>query len=259
MFAGGLFTAIGGQSRSYLAGLDTTTGLATSWTPGTSGTCYTWVQYTSVAGPCSVNALLVDADTLYASGSFTAASGGFRPYLAGWALNTPPTASPTATPPGVLLTPAATNVVVTAVPGVGITLPVVPTAANGGEVRFAVTTPAPGAVPTRLAVSARPIKAIVVELSVNGVANHDNLPQPAVVTVDFAASELDPGSDPLKLVLYLSSDGVTWEALTDTVVTSLGNGQYRATASAPHFSYLALGDSHIRIFVPAAPRSQAGW
>lgn len=103
------------------------------------------------------------------------------------------------------------------------------------------------------------VSAIALSDSVDGTPNHDNLPQPAVVTVDFASSDLSPGSDPLKLVLYLSSDGVTWEALSDTQVTALGSGQYRATASVPHFSYIALGDSQTRIFIPVAPRSTDGW
>ena len=56
VYAGGNFTSIGGASRSRLAALDTTTGLATSWNPNPKNV---------------VSALAISGNTVYAGGSFT--------------------------------------------------------------------------------------------------------------------------------------------------------------------------------------------
>lgn len=109
VYAGGSFTAIGGQSRSNVAALDATTGLATAWNPGADSlvleiapvgsTVYLAGRFANSGGqPRSklaeidavtglatawnpnatggyAQALLVKSDTLYAGGSFTAAGG----------------------------------------------------------------------------------------------------------------------------------------------------------------------------------------
>jgi hypothetical protein len=56
VYACGSFTSIGGQSRSHIAALDATTGLATDWDPAPDG------PY--------VNALAVSGSTVYACGYF---------------------------------------------------------------------------------------------------------------------------------------------------------------------------------------------
>jgi WD40 repeat protein len=73
LYAGGIFTAIGGQSRTSLAELDVSTGLATSWNPGASST---------------VNALAVDGTTLYVGGSFTSIGGQPRNRIAAFDMGT---------------------------------------------------------------------------------------------------------------------------------------------------------------------------
>jgi hypothetical protein len=67
MYAGGLFTSIGGQLRHYIAELDGT-GAATAWDPsGNMG---------------GVFALAYDGSNVYAEGSFTVIGGQARNYLA---------------------------------------------------------------------------------------------------------------------------------------------------------------------------------
>ncbi|HEX5218698.1 MAG TPA: hypothetical protein VFZ59_03960 [Verrucomicrobiae bacterium] len=63
LYIGGLFNSVGGQSRTNIAALDLTTGLATSWNPGANG---------------RVHALLVAANTVYAGGAFTTIGGAAR-------------------------------------------------------------------------------------------------------------------------------------------------------------------------------------
>src|SRR5215204_3827417 len=61
LFVGGTFTRVGGTSHSRLAAIDTTTGQATSWNPG------------SVTG--TVYALAASASRSYAGGDFTSVAG----------------------------------------------------------------------------------------------------------------------------------------------------------------------------------------
>lgn len=68
VYAGGWFTNIGNQARSYIAALDPTTGNATSWNPNANN----YVQTLAVSG-----------STVYAGGQFTAIGGQPRRYLAG--------------------------------------------------------------------------------------------------------------------------------------------------------------------------------
>jgi hypothetical protein len=68
VYAGGYFTSIGGQSRTYIAALDAGTGLATAWNPG--------------AVTLGVDALAVDGSTVYAGGSFSEIGGQSRHYIA---------------------------------------------------------------------------------------------------------------------------------------------------------------------------------
>src|SRR5688572_30414876 len=56
VFAGGLFSSIGGAQRTYVAALDATTAVATSWTPDANGPVY---------------ALAASGSVLYAGGAFT--------------------------------------------------------------------------------------------------------------------------------------------------------------------------------------------
>ena len=67
VYAGGSFANIGGQPRSRIAALDTTSGQATPWNPGASDAVY---------------ALLPHGTTLYAGGNFLQIGGHFRPGLA---------------------------------------------------------------------------------------------------------------------------------------------------------------------------------
>lgn len=60
VYAGGTFSTMGGKSRPYLAALDATTGLATSWDPAASGPVYSF----AAKGP-----------TLFAGGSFSSIGG----------------------------------------------------------------------------------------------------------------------------------------------------------------------------------------
>ena len=78
---GGSFASIGGQPRICLGGVDTTTGLATDWDPGTDGLVWT---------------LAASCNTLYAGGGFSRAGGLPSSGLAAFAFPTtprPPTAS----------------------------------------------------------------------------------------------------------------------------------------------------------------------
>ncbi len=67
VFAGGGFTSIGGQPRSYLAALDAASGAATAWDPDVSGV---------------VEALAVSGSTVFVGGSFTLLGGVRRSDLA---------------------------------------------------------------------------------------------------------------------------------------------------------------------------------
>ena len=64
VYAGGVFTSVGGQARSCVAALDVSTGLATSWDPGASGPSFPTV-YT----------LVVSGGLVYAGGFFTSIGG----------------------------------------------------------------------------------------------------------------------------------------------------------------------------------------
>jgi hypothetical protein len=63
LYAGGAFTAIGGETRNYIAALDTVTGNATAWDPGSDG---------------AVKAMVLDGTTLYVGGLFTTLGGKSR-------------------------------------------------------------------------------------------------------------------------------------------------------------------------------------
>ena len=111
LYAGGAFWSIGGQARSYIAALDTTTGSATAWNPNASGpvsvlavsggTVYVGGQFTSIGGQARnniaaldaatgtatawnpnanglVTALAVSGNTVYAGGQFTRIGGQAR-------------------------------------------------------------------------------------------------------------------------------------------------------------------------------------
>ena len=67
VYVGGDFTAIGGQSRKYIAALDAVTGLATTWNPGANS---------------SVIALALSGTTMYVGGEFSAVGGQSRRYIA---------------------------------------------------------------------------------------------------------------------------------------------------------------------------------
>ena len=64
---GGLFTAIGGQTRNEIACLDTGTALANAWDPNADG---------------AVNVLAINGTNLYVGGNFTTIGGAARPYFA---------------------------------------------------------------------------------------------------------------------------------------------------------------------------------
>ncbi|HYA41426.1 MAG TPA: hypothetical protein VEF34_09000 [Syntrophobacteraceae bacterium] len=67
VYAGGAFTAIGGQNRNNIAALDASTGKATSWNPGAN-------DY--------VDALVVSSSTIYAGGIFNSIGGQNRNCIA---------------------------------------------------------------------------------------------------------------------------------------------------------------------------------
>lgn len=67
VYAGGLFTTIGGQGRICFAALDSTSGLATAWNPRADN---------------RVNAIVVDDTTVYVGGQFSSAGGQTRNNLA---------------------------------------------------------------------------------------------------------------------------------------------------------------------------------
>src|SRR5439155_24217627 len=67
VYAGGIFTNIGGQARNYIAALEGTTGTATAWNPSASST---------------VVALVVSGTTVYAGGVFTSIGGQSRNNIA---------------------------------------------------------------------------------------------------------------------------------------------------------------------------------
>ena len=71
VYAGGLFNgagSIGGATRSFIAALDATTGLASTWTPNANGV---------------VNTLTVNGSTVYAGGTFTIIGGQTRNRIGG--------------------------------------------------------------------------------------------------------------------------------------------------------------------------------
>ena len=67
VYAGGLFTSIGGQTRNHIAALDATSGLATGWDPDAN---------------FNVSTLAVSGSTVYAGGWFTSIGGQSRKNLA---------------------------------------------------------------------------------------------------------------------------------------------------------------------------------
>lgn len=73
LYVGGSFTTAGGSSRDNLAAIDTATGLATSWNPGTNGVVYS---------------LSLGSSTVYIGGDFTTAGGSSRSRVAGISLST---------------------------------------------------------------------------------------------------------------------------------------------------------------------------
>ena len=68
VYAGGNFTAIGGQARNGLAALDATTGAATAWNPNPDGG--------------SISVLAASGDTVYVGGYFTNIGGQARNHIA---------------------------------------------------------------------------------------------------------------------------------------------------------------------------------
>jgi hypothetical protein len=76
LYAGGAFTGIGGATPlNYIAALDPTTGVASTWNPGPSAAVSTIVVGT-------------DSSTVYAGGSFTTIGGGTRNRIAGLSAST---------------------------------------------------------------------------------------------------------------------------------------------------------------------------
>ena len=75
VFVSGRFDAIGGQPRSGLAALDTSSGSATAWNPGVNGVVVTLAVWDS---------------NLYVGGEFTSISGAYRPNLARFSWVSPP-------------------------------------------------------------------------------------------------------------------------------------------------------------------------
>ena len=75
LYAGGLFTSIGGQSRSFVAALDVNTGSATAWNPGISPSDgFTRVWPAGPSRPFSIGALAAGS-TVYPGGDFLGAGG----------------------------------------------------------------------------------------------------------------------------------------------------------------------------------------
>ena len=72
VYAGGSFTAIGGQARNRIAALDAATGVASSWNPDANST---------------VRTLVVNGSTVYAGGDFTSLGGQSRNDIAAWRLH----------------------------------------------------------------------------------------------------------------------------------------------------------------------------
>jgi hypothetical protein len=68
VYAGGVFTSIGGQSRNHIAALDAVTGAATGWDPNPNGFV--------------VSALAASGATVYAAGQFSSMGGQARNFLA---------------------------------------------------------------------------------------------------------------------------------------------------------------------------------
>ena len=173
---------------------------------------------------------------------------------------TPTTAVPSRAypyPTGAAVTPAARATRVVGGGQMTVDIPLVPTPPSGGQVQLSVAL-APAGLNvglTRLTDQSRLIRALFVELSIAGTPTHDPLPQPATVTFNFTSADLQSWEDPLRIRLYLSTDGLTWEELTTTQVTNLGNGNYRAVATVTHFSFVALGTLDSRILLPVSLRA----
>jgi hypothetical protein len=91
VYAAGVFSSIGGQSRSYLAALDASTGLATAWNPGANGevvslavsgpTVYVGGGFTSIGGQSRSCIAALDAGTGLATAWNPGASGPSYPYV----------------------------------------------------------------------------------------------------------------------------------------------------------------------------------
>ena len=175
------------------------------------------------------------------------------PTLAPTATSTPvPTATPRVT---IQVTPGASNVVLTPIAGVNLALAAVPA---GGSVSVGVDTVANPGTQLSSTSPSQPVKAIVVNLTVDGTVSHALLPQAAALSMDFTTADVPAEANPLALKLFLSSDGQTWVPL-DTQVTAIGGGSYRATASVPHFSEVALAVPKWRLLAPSGPRNTRGW
>jgi hypothetical protein len=71
VYAGGFFTTVGGQERSYIAALNATDGTATSWNPGANST---------------IRSLALSGSIIYAVGGFTSIGGQPRNYIAALSL-----------------------------------------------------------------------------------------------------------------------------------------------------------------------------
>ena len=69
----GSFTSIGGQARNFIAALDASSGLATSWDPNADNT---------------LSALALSGSTVYAGGEFTTIGGQARSRIAALDTNT---------------------------------------------------------------------------------------------------------------------------------------------------------------------------
>jgi hypothetical protein len=79
LYVGGSFGSIGGQSRICLGGVDTTTGLATDWSPGMDGLLWS---------------LAASGNAIYAGGGFSRAGGLPCAGLARFSIPTPPPSPP---------------------------------------------------------------------------------------------------------------------------------------------------------------------